>query len=321
MQRRGRTLPVLTAAAALALVVGACGGEDRSPYFGTTIRKKDPRTFYSETFGAEPEYLDPGKLSDTASQTLALQLFEGLTKYDPRDSHPTLGVATRWEQSDDSRFFRFHLRADAKWSDGKPVTAKDFEYAWRRVLRPSVASRAAPTIYAIKNAELYNRGLLLTAKRDLVVRAAADASSAEVGRLVKGAAVRVVARSPLELSTDLPLFAAPAAAKVPRPQEGRRAHRRRARADRLRLASARATLERGEARRHRKDHGGRRPPPKAPRSIATASRSAGCKSGRRRKGLDACLSCTKPFVASRCKIRAVALVAKSRVACLTYDAA
>jgi ABC-type transport system substrate-binding protein len=49
--------------------------------------------------------------------------------------HPVQGVATRWDQSADNRLFRFHLRPDARWSDGRPVTAADFEYAWKRALR------------------------------------------------------------------------------------------------------------------------------------------------------------------------------------------
>src|SRR4051812_27009427 len=85
-------------AAALAVLTAACGRDDASPYFGTTSRPgKDDATFYVNNL-TEPEYLDPGKANDGVSSTLLLQLFEGLTAYDPRDMHPVQGVATHWEQ-------------------------------------------------------------------------------------------------------------------------------------------------------------------------------------------------------------------------------
>jgi oligopeptide transport system substrate-binding protein len=129
-----------------------------SPYFGSTHRPdRDPATFYVNA-GAEPEYLDPGKCSDGGCGALVTQLFEGLTRHHPEDGHPVQGVAERWEKSDDNRSYRFHLRADARWSDGRPVTAGDFEYAWKRALRPGTASRAAGNLYALKNAELFRLG-------------------------------------------------------------------------------------------------------------------------------------------------------------------
>ncbi len=87
-------------------------------------------------------------------------MFEGLTTYGAGDLRPVQGVATHWEQSDDNRLFRFHLRPEARWSDGKPVTAHDFEYAWKRVLRPSTASLAATNLYVLKNGELFSLGKL-----------------------------------------------------------------------------------------------------------------------------------------------------------------
>src|SRR5262245_52193330 len=110
------------ALASLALSAGACSRDDASPYFGTTERVgKSNDTFYAK-IGGEPEYLDPGKSGDTVSSVLIVQLFEGLTNDDPRDGHPIPGVATRWDVSADNRRFRFYLRPDARWSDGKPVT-------------------------------------------------------------------------------------------------------------------------------------------------------------------------------------------------------
>ena len=102
----------------------------------------------------------PGKCSDSACAALVTQLFEGLTRSHPDDGHPVQGVAQRWEKSDDNRLFRFHLRPVARWSDGRPVTAGDFEYAWKRALAPATASRAASNLSALENAEDFRLGKL-----------------------------------------------------------------------------------------------------------------------------------------------------------------
>jgi oligopeptide transport system substrate-binding protein len=171
-----------------------CGAKD-GPYFGTTIRAGRDLATYTTNNGSEPEYLDPGKSTDSASSALIVQLFEGLTTYHPRDMRPTQAGAVRWDQSDDHRHYRFHLRPEARWSDGKPVTAFDYEYAWKRVLRPSFASRSATNLYALKNAESYNQGRLLVTRATVAVRATSDPRSRPLASLPKGAVVEVVSPS------------------------------------------------------------------------------------------------------------------------------
>lgn len=56
------------------------------------------------------------------------------------------GIAEKWDVSEDGKTYTFHLRKDAKWSDGSPVTAKDFEYSWRRICDPDFASEALQAI-------------------------------------------------------------------------------------------------------------------------------------------------------------------------------
>ncbi len=193
----------LAAPLVLAALASGCRDDRASPYFGATTRTgKDPSTLYIN-HANEPEYLDPGKMADTASSLLAVNLFEGLTTYDPKDIHPTQGMATSWEQSDDNRVYRFHLRDDGRWSDGKPVTAHDFEYAWKRVLRPSTAAAAAQNLHMLRNGELFNRGQLLTVRRELDLRATPLPDAPERARLRKGTAVAVVARSPVVMSTGV----------------------------------------------------------------------------------------------------------------------
>lgn len=205
--RRASTLSTsrgaLVLSGLLAFGVASCDGDAASPYFGTTDRTgKDPTTFYVNN-GHEPEYLDPGNSSDAASSALILQLFEGLTAYHPEDLRPTPGVAVRWDESDDKRRLRFYLRPDAKWSDGLPVTARDFEYAWKRVLRPRTASRAAPNLYPLKNGEIFNRGKLKVAAAELRLRAEPREGSAPAATLPKGEAVLILASSPMALASSI----------------------------------------------------------------------------------------------------------------------
>ena len=78
---------------------------------------------------AEPETLDPALMTGVTEGNVALALFEGLTTHHPRTLHPLPGVATRWEVSGDGLVYTFHLRKDAKWSNGDPVTAEDFRWS------------------------------------------------------------------------------------------------------------------------------------------------------------------------------------------------
>ena len=92
--------------------------------------------------GAEPELLDPPLSTAQATSRLMYALFEGLTAFDGRGV-PQPGVAERWEISADTLHYTFHLRHDAQWSNGDPVTAEDFLYSWQRTLLPATASEYA----------------------------------------------------------------------------------------------------------------------------------------------------------------------------------
>lgn len=199
------------AGAIAASVFATAGCDDRkSPYFGTTERPgKSVHTFYVNN-GSEPEYLDPGKSHDSASATLCLQLYEGLTVYDPVEARPVQGVATHWDQSDDNRLFRFYLRKDAKWSDGVPVTAHDFVYAWKRALAPETASQSAPNLYPLLNGELYNLSRLKVASGEVTVTTGPGQGQV-VGKHPKGTAFAILARSPMKVATEIaPLAEEPA---------------------------------------------------------------------------------------------------------------
>jgi oligopeptide transport system substrate-binding protein len=105
----------------------------------------------------EPPNLDSAKSTDVISFTLLNNVMEGLYRVG-KDGNPVLGLAAADPQvSPDKKTYTFKLR-DAKWSDGKPVTAHDFEYAWKRALDPKTASEYAYILYPVKNAEAYNMG-------------------------------------------------------------------------------------------------------------------------------------------------------------------
>lgn len=104
----------------------------------------------------EPTSLDPPIGFDEPSYNILNNLMEGLTRLD-ENQKPQPAAASDWRVSPDGKTYTFTLR-DAKWSNGDKVTAQDFEYAWKRLLDPKLASSAAPLAYIIEGAEAYNSG-------------------------------------------------------------------------------------------------------------------------------------------------------------------
>jgi oligopeptide transport system substrate-binding protein len=109
------------------------------------------------TLRQEPPQLDAGRSTDAASFSVLGHVMEGLISYD-RKGQLIPGVAERWEIREDGA--TFWLREDSLWSDGQPVTAQDFVFAWRRVVDPETASQYAFITYPIKNAEAITNGEL-----------------------------------------------------------------------------------------------------------------------------------------------------------------
>lgn len=99
--------------------------------------------------------IDPALINDERETALVRATFDGLTRLGP-DGKVQLSLASSVDVSDDLKTFTFHLR-EAKWSNGDPVTAYDFEYAWKRALDPETGSSYAYMLYALQNAELANQ--------------------------------------------------------------------------------------------------------------------------------------------------------------------
>ncbi|RNB79682.1 peptide ABC transporter substrate-binding protein [Brevibacillus panacihumi] len=104
----------------------------------------------------EPTSLDPPVGFDEPSYNILNNLMEGLTRLD-ENQKPQPAAATEWKISDDGKTYTFTLR-DNKWTNGEPVKAEDFVFAWKRMLDPQTASQAAPLAYIIEGAEAYNTG-------------------------------------------------------------------------------------------------------------------------------------------------------------------
>ena len=107
---------------------------------------------------AEPQSFDPHIATSVSDFKMINAVMEGLLRGDSRDDavfHPA--VAESWTHSPEADKWRFSLRKDAVWSDGVPVTAHDFVYAYHRLLHPGFGGRYADMLYPLKNAEAYNR--------------------------------------------------------------------------------------------------------------------------------------------------------------------
>lgn len=108
------------------------------------------------TVGPEPVSIDPQIGSTIDCRVYMRHMFEGLTRLD-KEGNIVPGMAEKWETDDTETQYTFYIR-DAKWSDGKEVSAKDFEFAWKRLLDSETASEVAYKLYFVKNAEKYNKG-------------------------------------------------------------------------------------------------------------------------------------------------------------------
>ncbi|WP_053218109.1 peptide ABC transporter substrate-binding protein [Virgibacillus senegalensis] len=107
--------------------------------------------------GVEPTSFDPPEGFDAASWQSLNNLMEGLTRLG-QDHQPEEATAEKWDISDDGLEYTFHIRKDAKWSNGDDVTAEDFVYAWTRLLDPEEGFSSAFLGYFIKGGEAFNSG-------------------------------------------------------------------------------------------------------------------------------------------------------------------
>ena len=107
--------------------------------------------------GTEPKDLDPHTVTGVPESKILMALIEGLVIRHPEGLEPLPGIAKNWLISQDGKEYTFNLR-EALWSNGDPVTAHDFVYAWNRMLLPSLGSQYPDMLYDVVNAEQFNKG-------------------------------------------------------------------------------------------------------------------------------------------------------------------
>ena len=108
---------------------------------------------------AEPKALDHQLVTGVIESKIIAALFEGLVGDHPSEDDTALpGAAASWEHNEDMTGWVFHLQPEGKWSDGAPVTAHDFVFAYNRLLHPDFAGPYAEMLYFLENAEAFNKG-------------------------------------------------------------------------------------------------------------------------------------------------------------------
>lgn len=138
------------------LAIGCSVAASNDIYFGRVVPPKEQVLRY--VTGSEIESLDPQVGTGQPDARVYAALYEGLVEYDPKTTLPIPEIAESWDLNSDSSELVFHLRKNARWSNGEPITAKDFVYTFRRGLSPQLASRNAYLAYYIKYSQGYNTG-------------------------------------------------------------------------------------------------------------------------------------------------------------------
>ena len=124
----------------------------------STVDRANRESVLHFSIGSEPSDLDPQTVTGTGDSKIIQSLFDPLISYEPGTLAPVPALAERWEISADGLTYTFHLRADAKWSNGDPLTAQDCVESWRRILTPSLAADYAYFLYILRGAEAFNKG-------------------------------------------------------------------------------------------------------------------------------------------------------------------
>lgn len=139
-----------TIACAVLILISACSDNDNT----YDISSKDTLNI---NIGSEPPTLDWSRATDSTSFTILNNIMDGLTRFSS-EHKPEPALAESWEMSEDGRSYTFRIRKDVYWNDGKPLTADDFIYSWKRLLTPDTAADYAYFLYDIVNAREFNTG-------------------------------------------------------------------------------------------------------------------------------------------------------------------
>lgn len=178
MKLKKRLIALSLAAVLGVTLLAGCGGsketgEQPAPTDGGTTTEEPAQAgggVIIHNLGSDPKTIDPALNSAVDGHQVIQSAFEGLCRVD-ENQKAVPGMAESWEVSEDGVTYTFHLR-DAKWTDGQPVKAGDFVYAWKRAVDPATAAEYAYQMYYLKNAEKINAGEM--SLDDLGVKAVDD---------------------------------------------------------------------------------------------------------------------------------------------------
>ncbi|WP_341938096.1 peptide ABC transporter substrate-binding protein [Marinimicrobium sp. C2-29] len=146
---------LLTALVLSLALIGCSNGDNDGE---TPVERGNREQILHMGNGDEPSDVDPHTTTGIPEYFIQKALFEGLVSKHPETLEVVPGVAERWDVSEDNRVFTFHLREDARWSNGDPVTAEDFVWSWERALMPALGNQYAYSLFVVENAEAYHRG-------------------------------------------------------------------------------------------------------------------------------------------------------------------
>ena len=146
---------VLAAFLSMAMVAGLATGCG-TPGGGKSDSDSADGKVFRYAVNTLPTTLDPTKGQSIGDNEIQHAITEGLTRNTAGDVKP--GIAESWDESEDGLTYTFHLRKDAKWSDGEPITAADFEYSWKRLVNPETASPYAFIGDCLKNGQAIEQG-------------------------------------------------------------------------------------------------------------------------------------------------------------------
>jgi len=131
----------------------ACDGKRK-----TLVQVGDEKQILHVGIGDEIADLDPHTTTGSNEHNVQTAVLEGLLTQDPETLEPKPGVADSWTVSEDAKVYKFHIRENARWSNGDKFVASDFVESWHRALMPNLANQWASYLFVIKNAEAFYNG-------------------------------------------------------------------------------------------------------------------------------------------------------------------
>lgn len=147
---------VVLAAVLFSSFLVSCSTQASSKFYGKTAAPAENVLRYVS--GSEPESLDPAIPTGQPEARVLMAIYDGLVEYHPKTMESMPGIAESWEVGAGATEYIFKLRSNATFSNGEPITAKDFVYTFRRALDPNLAAKNAYLAYYIKYAEGFNAG-------------------------------------------------------------------------------------------------------------------------------------------------------------------